>query len=169
MEKTYLFRRVYALTDKYNIQYTTIHSIINMYIEYCKEELFRGRVVNITGLVSIVPDVITDYRRTTLAYEARVLARKLSLPPNTVYAVLQGYIDSLIEEVLSGKTVELRSLVSLHPVIEDGVVARVHSAISVPLKEKLETKDTVVTSFRAHTLKSLKYIVRSGSSEKVAI
>lgn len=164
MEKLILGCRVYRIADKYNITQVAVHSIIGRYIEYCRGLLVKGVVVNVFGLVDIVPDKILLSYNTTLAYECRGIADSLGLPSHTVYIIIKEYLDSLREDVLNGKPAELRGLVTIHPLYENGRLIRIHSAISLSIKKLLRNSNTSVESVRVHTCKALKHDINSLNS-----
>lgn len=161
--KMSLGARVYVIAEKYNIEQVKVHTIINSYISYCKDLLLSGHKVDIFGLASITPDVIIDEYATTLAYDCKLISKDLYLPSHTVYVIVQEYINSLIDNILSGKEVDVRGLFSVHPLssLENDKVTKIHTAISSQLKIKLGTMDTPVTSVRVHTHKLLKYAINN--------
>jgi hypothetical protein len=160
-----IFCRVYIIAEKYNVTQVMVHNIINSYIDYCKKQLYVGKEVQIFGLVTLVPDVVKDNYKTTLAYDCYQLAEQLGLPSHTVYVIIKEYINSLEEEILQGRNVEMRGLVALHPMTKDGVLSCIHSAISTTIKNELKTLNTPVSSVRVHTHKLLKYKLK----ESVAV
>lgn len=155
--KTTLCRRVWLLADKYNIPQVSVHSIINTYIDYCKEQLYYGKEVVILGLVTLVPDKIYDKYKTTLAYDCKEIAHRVGLPSHTVYIIIREYIASLEEEILNGKSVEMRNLVTIHPIKTNGVFCKIHSAISTTIKNDISKYNLPINSVRVHTHKNLKY------------
>ena len=161
MEKTILGCRVYAIAEKYNITQLMVHSIIEKYIEYCRNLLLNGVVVNIFGIVDIVPDKVLISYNTTLAYECKGIADSLGLPHHTVYVIIKEYLDSLRDDILSGKPAELRGLVTIHPLYENGELIRIHSAISLSKKKLIKNSKTQIKSARVHTCKSLKTDISS--------
>lgn len=156
MDKTILGCRVYAIAEKYNITQVTVHAIVNGYADYCKELLLSGAIVNILGIVDIVPDVVLTEYNTTLAYDCKYIADKLGLPHHTVYVIIKEYLDSLREDILNGKTAEIRGIVTIHPLYEDGQLLRIHSAISLSIKKLIQNSNTNIKSARVHTNKMLK-------------
>lgn len=158
--KTALAARVYGIAEQYNITQVTVHNIINSYIAYCKNLLLYGRRVDFLGLVSLIPDVITNDCVVTLAYDCDILAGQLGLPEHTVFVIIREYLESLKEEVLRGKSVDIRGIVTINPRYENGVLTTVHSAISTSFRKTLCNLDTEVSSIRVHTSKLLKYRIK---------
>ena len=159
IRKTSLGRRVYCLADDNNIEQTLVSKIINSYISICRQDLLEGHVINFLGLVSMIPDYITSNYTATMAWYAKKVSENLSIPYHTCLLVIKGYTQSMIDDLMSGKPIDIRSIVSLHPVTEDGVLCKVHASISTSIKEDLTIKNGVVTSVRAHTCKLLKHNV----------
>lgn len=155
-DRTRIGIQVWIIADKYNISQTTVHTIINSYLTYCKELLVNGERVDFYGLVSIVPDTLSTNYSTTLAYNCSIIADRLSLPSYTVYRIMQAYIEDAIENIQNGVTVEMRGLVVCRPIYENRRVTKVHSNISQSLKNILASENTNVKSLRVHTYKVLR-------------
>ena len=155
-DRTRIGIQVWIIADKYNISQTTVHTIINSYLTYCKELLVNGERVDFYGLVSIVPDTLSTNYSTTLAYNCSIIADRLGLPSYTVYRIMQAYIEDAIENIQNGVTVEMRGLVVCRPIYESRKVTKVHSNISQSLKNILASENTNVKSLRVHTYKVLR-------------
>lgn len=155
-DRTRIGIQVWIIADKYNISQTTVHTIINSYLAYCKELLVNGERVDFYGLVSIVPDNLSTNYSTTLAYNCSIIADRLGLPSYTVYRIMQAYIEDAIENIQNGVTVEMRGLVVCRPIYENRKVTKVHSNISQSLKNILASENTNVKSLRVHTYKVLR-------------
>ena len=155
-DRTRIGIQVWIIADKYNISQTTVHTIINSYLSYCKELLVNGERVDFYGLVSIVPDILSTNYSTTLAYNCSIIADRLGLPSYTVYRIMQAYIEDAIENIQNGVTVEMRGLVVCRPIYENRRVTKVHSNISQSLKNILASENTNVKSLRVHTYKVLR-------------
>ena len=156
LDRTRIGCQVWHIAKQYNITMTSVHDIINSYIAYCKGLVAKGERVELFGLVSIVPDVITSDYTTTLAFECEKVADLLALPQHTVYVVIKAYIEDAINSVLSGKVAEIRGLVVVKPIRENGEITKIHSNVSQSLKNVFLETDSVVTSVRVHTYKSLR-------------
>ena len=159
IKKMPLNDRICLLAKKYNIEQTKVHSILTAFTDYCKEMLYNGYRVDLIGLASLIPDNERTGLTTTLAYECRDIAKQLSLPNHTVYVIVQEYLNSLIEDILKGRPIEIRGILSIVPINNGEKVIKVHSVISSQIKEHLKEKNTGVTSIRIHTHKLLKYNV----------
>lgn len=158
-DRTRIGIQVWIIADKYNISQTTVHTIINSYLAYCKELLINGERVDFYGLISIVPDTFSTNYSTTLAYNCSIIADRLGLPSYTVYRIMQAYIEDAIENIQNGVTVEMRGLVVCKPIYENRRVTKVHSNISQSLKNILASESTNVKSLRVHTYKVLRDIL----------
>lgn len=164
MHKRSFGTRVYIIADKYGIEQVQVHEIISSYIAMCRELLFKGYTVSFFNLVSLVPDYqVSDYSM-TLAYQCKLLSQRLNRGYHTVFAIIKEYLDFLREDLLDGNDVTIRGLVTLHPIISNDKVVKVHSAISVSIKRDLFTENGQVTSVRAHTYKLLRYSIRLNST-----
>lgn len=157
-DRTRIGIQVWIVADKYNIPQSTVHSIISSYLGYCKDLLVRGERVDFFGLVSIVPDVQTSKYAPTLAYNSKVVAKRVGVPSHTVLRVMEAYIADAIDYIQQGTTVEIRGLVVCKPIYENGVVSKVHSSISQSLKNILD--GSIVSSLRVHTYKCLRDLVK---------
>jgi len=162
MEKRSIGSRVYEISEGYNIEQTKVKEIIQEFIVYCVRRLSFGERVDFLGLVSFIPD-IELCSATTLAFKCYDLADNLGLPRYTVFCVVQEYISSLRDELVKGNTIEIRGMVSMHPMLESGVVTKVHSRISTSIKANLLNYNTNVTSVRVHTHKLLKRRLSAGA------
>lgn len=156
-DRTRIGIQVWIVADKYSIPKTTVHDIISSYLGYCKELLVKGERVDFFGLVSIVPDVLTNRYASTLAYNAGVVGKRIGVPSHTVFRVIEAYIEDAIDYIKQGTTVEIRGLVVCKPIYENGVVSKVHSNVSQSLKNILG--NGLVSSVRVHTYKCLRDMV----------
>lgn len=150
--------RVQILAEKLDITQNVVHKVITSYLTYCKDELANGKQVEYFGLVTLVPDVIKDTFISTLAYDCSVLANKLKLPQYTVYTIINEYLASMRNDVLSGREAEIRGLVIIRPIFDEKTkaIVRVHANTSTTLKQYIDSKCTDVKNVRAHTHKFLK-------------
>lgn len=161
-KKTMLGIRVYNIAMTYGVQKVLVNSIINSYIEYCKVQLKKGRRINLLGLCTLIPDYETDSYNSTLAYDCKVISNILGLPSNTVYIIVNEYLEDIRSEVLAGKTATIRGMVTFRPLVDEGKVCKVHSSISLSFKSLL-SEGTKVSSVRVSTSKLLKHTIRQVS------
>ena len=158
--------RVYNIASQYGLEMTKVHSIITSYIEYCRGLALNGFKVDFLNLVSLVPDIVKNKYGVTLAYECKVIANQLALPQHTVYVIVKEYLNSLREDVLNGRPIEVRGLFSMYPTCdENGKVVLVHAAISTQMKSYIKKYNTGVKSIRVHTHKFLKYSIKNDEIE----
>ena len=154
--KIYLAMRVYNISDKYNVNKILVHSIIEEYINFSKKSLLNGERIDFLGLVYIEPDVVSKNYKSTLGFTCKLIADDLGLPSHTVYVIVKEYLLSLKDGILDGKTAEIRGIVTMHPLIKNGKVTNIHSAISTSIKKYIEENNCSINSVRVHTYKSLK-------------
>ena len=160
MHKRSLGTRIYIIADNYNIEQVQVHKIISSYISVCRGLLLSGYEITFLNLVTLIPNVIvTDYKM-TLAYQCKLVSDALSIGYHTVFAIIKEYLTFLREDLLNGNSVDIRGIVTLHPLLSDDKVVKIHSAISVSIKRDLELQSGYVTSIRAHTSKLLRYSVK---------
>lgn len=161
ISRTRLKVQVTNIADQFAITQDAVHSVIDCYLRYCRDKLMAGRLVDLFGLVKIVPDYITPSSSVTLAYECKKIASVLGLPQVTVYSIIDNYLNTAVSNVLNGTVVEIRSLVTIKPLKDsNGNLVKVHSSISQALRRQLQTVETPVTGFRVHTYKSLRNSVK---------
>lgn len=157
MSTVYLNNRVLDIAKSNNIDVNMTHEIVIKYLSYCKDELFSGKVVVIPDLFRVEPDVVTSDLKSTLAYDCNLIADELGLPRHTVYTVIRGYIDDLIESIMAGDTASVRGIANIHPYMGyNGKVAGVTTAISATLKDNIPS-DAPINSVRVYTSKFLKH------------
>lgn len=161
MHKRSFGTRVWNIADKFNIEQTQVHKIISSYISYCRNLLLTGNEVTFFNLVTMTPNVIVSDYRTTLAYQCKQVSKLCGVSYHTVYIIVKDYLEYIREDILSGNSVDIRGIVTLHPLRDDsGTLTRVHSSISISIKRDLENLNGCVTSVRAHTHKLLKYSIK---------
>ena len=161
MYKRSLGTRVWIIADKYGIEQTKVHSIITSYISFCRDLLLSGNEVTFFNLVTMTPDYIVSDYRTTFAYQCKMVSESSGVSYYTVYSIVREYLDFLQEDIMSGNSVDIRGIVSLHPLCKDGVVVKVHSSISTSIKRDLSILNGDVSSIRAHTHNMLKHAIKS--------
>lgn len=159
-KRTYKFAHNWNISHELNIQKTVVNEVITEYIKYCKELLANGEPVDFYGLVSITPEVVnTNYYKTN-AYICRVVASRLALTYYTVYNIISLYFRDSIEGLKKGQVVEIRSLVTIKPLMSNGIVTNIHSHLSQTLKNNIG-----VSELRVHTSKILKEMIKEPCEE----
>ena len=169
LDKTRFGCRVYSIAEEFGVTQVQVNTIINTFINVCREDLINGHIINFVGLVSVVPDyVVTDYVGTT-AWYSKIVAQMLSIPYNTTHVIIKAYLDELKADVVQGKSVDIRRIVTLHPLCnESGTLITLHASISVSVKKELQYRNTGVSSVRAHTNKLLKRFLKNSAIEVVS-
>jgi len=165
MDKTSIAIKVYVIAEEYGVPRTIVKSIISSYIDYCKDLILHGERVDFVGLVSVVPDVQVETYNSTLAFECTKLADVLGIPYNTVFIIIREYINGLIDELLNGKSVEIRGIVTMKPYYENDKIGGIHASISTSIKKALSLINSPVSSVRVHTHKLLKYNLQQVNSK----
>lgn len=160
--RTYIGCQVYKLAEVYNISQVSVRTIVDSYILYCRNRLASGGRVDFFGLAYITPEFEYVKSNITLAYECKLVADQIGFPQYTVYIVIKAYIDDLINSVLTGKTAEIRGILSVHPLMQNGCFCKIHSSVSQALKSYLYESNAVCGSIRVHTYKILKNKIAEG-------
>lgn len=163
MHKRSFGTRVWIIADRYNIEQTQVHKIISSYISICRELLLSGNEVTFFNLVTMIPNPICSDYKTTLAYQCKLLANSIGIGYHTVHSIIKEYLSFLREDLLDGNSIDIRGIVSLHPLLRDGKVVKVHSSISTSIKRDLSLQNRDVSSVRAHTHKLLKHSIKMSS------
>ena len=164
MEKTTLFSSVYNIAKDLHIEQTVVQRILNAYFDYCKQELCMGYRVSFSDIAIIVPKYEIVTYKATLGYICYSIAKNNGFSFNTVFTVVDTFLARLRDDIIEGKPATIRGIVTLKPYKEDGVITRVHSAISQSLQNIVKANDN---SVRAHTHQSIKRIIKGvGSSDR---
>ena len=121
--RTALVTRVYTIANSLNIEIALVDRIVKAYLTYCKEELSRGHRVNLCGIAIIVPIMKYSDYKTTLAYRCKQIADMYSLPQYTVFQVVQGYLDTIKDDIYAGSLQMCMGFVQSNP-YEKGVLLR---------------------------------------------
>ena len=119
-----------------NIPIDRVKKIINGYIDYCKDLLRAGYEVNFLGLCKITPNNLRSAYNTTLAYDCLQVSRRVAIPYNTVFTVIDSYLESLRADLASYDDVNLRGLCTLRIISTSEGCYTVHSKASTKLKEQ---------------------------------
>lgn len=165
MDKRSLGVRVYRIAESKGIMQTVTHDIITSYIEYCRNLILEGYQVSFFGLVTLVPNVIVDDSLVTQAYICKKVSQKIGISYHTVYAIIAEYLKEVNDDLLDGKSVDIRRVVSLHPLRDmDDNLKTVNASISVSIKRDLNIKNGCVTSVRAHTSRLIKRSISKSST-----
>lgn len=154
--------RVFEVAEQLDIEQTKVIRIISSYFDYCRQDLYCGRVVRILGFAYIEPNVILDDFVNTTAMYCKMVSESSSVTYHTVREVMRVYFAVCKADLLSGKSVDFRTLCTLHPIVdEEDNVIKVHVSLSALIFSRLDAKLSGVTSARAHLCKIFKNELRS--------
>lgn len=153
--KQLLSEKVYQLTTELQIPKKTVKELLSAYIFYKKLEVLSGKEISIKGLVNIVPEPLTDSGITTLGYTAKLLARDYNIPYNSVFTILNRFIDIQTEQLKMGNPVDFKGIVKIKPIVEGNIIKAVHSSVSISLTTDVGWEEEL-ESCRVHTSKLLK-------------
>lgn len=158
-DKNILPMRVLVIANRYSISKVSVGSIINSYISILRDELLGGREIRVLGLFSIVPNVIVDNRISTTACIAQKVSDDTGISYTTCFHVIKSYLEALKDELSQGISVDVRSIVTLHPIFEEGTLTCIHASVSSSIRRDLAIQNGAVTSVRVHTSKLLKSVL----------
>ena len=148
--------KVVNLADKLRVPRTLVYSIITSYLDYCRELIARGSVVQIYGLATIVPkDVVSD-DVLTLAYQCKQLSKRMSFEYVTTLNVISEYLSSLKHNLYEGRNVDMKGILHLKPMLRPDGKVKVWGTSSVALKRYLREKCGEDYSVRIKTSTVLK-------------
>lgn len=152
-----LFRsRVYLVADRLGLEQTKVTKYVNTYFNLCHRDLLAGRVVQIHGFATLIPNVITnEFVKTTALYCKEVAAIE-NTTYYTVREIMRAFFDSCMEDLMDGQSVTFRTLVTLTPEIRQGNVVKIYSSLSATINNELQQQKSDVTSARSHLSKLLK-------------
>lgn len=153
--KQLLSEKVFKLTEELNLPRSTVKEILSAFIFYKKAEVLSGKEIDIKGLVSVIPTPLRHEGRTTIGYTAKILARDYNIPYNSVFTILNRFIDIQMEQLKLGKQADFRGIVKIKPIVESNKIVAIHSSVSVSLVTDVGWEDGI-QSCRVYTSKLLK-------------
>lgn len=166
--KQLLSEKVFQLTNELKIPRKTVKELLSAFIFYKKLEVLSGKEISIKGLVNIVPEPLIDSGISTLGYTAKVLAREYNIPYNSVFTILNRFIDIQMEQLRMGNPVDFRGIVKIKPIIENDIIKAIHSSVSVSLTTDVGWEENI-SSCRVYTSKLLKQNLIGTRVEKTDI
>ena len=167
LRKLSLESRRWRIADELNIEQCKVKAIIDRYIELCRENLLNGHVVQIFGLVTLVPDIKVDNFIATTAWYSKQISRLESVPFYTALQTVKGYLESMQETLLEGKDVTIPRLVGIYSLQTVDNTYKVRSQISDTISKEILDGCRCVTSVRVHTNKLFKEYVATVSATAV--
>ena len=135
MERTSIQIRVITLAEKFNITMADTDRIVKGYIQFIKDSVKQGRQVDICGLALVYPKDIEVSERFTLSYDLKCLAEQLKLPQYTVSMIVKEYISELVDELLSGQSIEIRGILTMKPIMRGDEIISIRSKTSKSIRE----------------------------------
>lgn len=161
MKKT-LYGIEWNIAQCLGIDRTVVNRVLSAYTDFCIEEVKSGKRLTLGSIAYIVPKRELISYKSTLSYICDVVARNNGFTYNTVLSIVNKYYDILLEDILSGNSVTIKSLVNIHPLKEEGVVTRIHSSASQRLKNEVESSGNPI---RVHTHMYLRRQIKGGVNE----
>lgn len=152
--KQLLSEKICILLNETNLPKKHVKEIINRFLAYRKYEILEGKEVLFKGIVNIVPTPSVD-GASTIGVIAKSIACDLGIAYNTVFSVINRFMDIQYEQLSKGRPIDFKGIVRIKPIVKDGVISTVHSVASSSLREDaLYEKD--INSVRVYTSKSLR-------------
>ncbi|PGF05105.1 hypothetical protein [Bacillus toyonensis] len=130
-----------VISEKLNIPFVTVRTVIKNYRYILAEELYLGMEVRLGYILKLVPDVITNNYLATTGYEASVISTRTNIPYNTVLSIVTSYLDMIIDTLARGKDFNVVGIVTLKSSF-DGETGE--------LKVNTSTSRTLVDDLREH-------------------
>lgn len=152
--KQLLSEKIFILLNETNLPKKSVKDIIKRYLSYRKMEILEGREVLFKGIVSVVPTPSVD-GASTIGSVAKLISLDLGIAYNTVFSVINRFMDIQYEQLSMGRPVDFKGIVRIKPIIKDGVISSIHSVTSSSLREDANYIGCV-QSVRVYTAKSLK-------------
>lgn len=148
--------RMVQIARGYSIPKTMVHQSIIDFVNICNDMLSNHYRVEIPNMVTIIPEDEQEYNA-TFAYIIYRLADKEGLPTNSVYTIIETYLDSVKKDLLRGENSGIRGLVRFSiSQVEKGY--SVQTSISNIYREKSDVP------VRVHTARQFKSDVNEALS-----
>ena len=153
---------VNCVADDISVTAVSVRDIVNAFISECRDILGSGVVLRIGDLVTIYPSVQTSQYVPTLGFLANKVAKVTGKTYYTVYAVIEGYLNTLKKEILSGRSADIRKIVSFHSISLGNGKFKVNCALSASLRDDLREgalPKTARVSFNKSLRSAIKEVV----------
>lgn len=154
--------RVYNVAKEFGITMTCVREIVDCFTSVCRETLKNGIVLRLGELATVRPSIVSSEYIPTLGYLSKCVANVKGLPYYTVYSVVYAYLSTVKEEILSGRSADIRKLISFHSISLDDGQFKVNCALSASVRNDLrgcETPMTARVSFSKSLRSRLKEVV----------
>jgi nucleoid DNA-binding protein len=142
----FLGRTALTLSDQYSIPIITVETVIKSYLKSLIVSAENGERIILDGLTSItvVKGSIDDYSlvKRTLVNRIKSIAYKHGIQITAVDQIVRGYLKSLLDLAIQGKTVVVNGITSLN-VVKDAESNDylVRGRVASSLKSRLEGKN----------------------------
>lgn len=160
-EKELFGIKVWNVASEYNLTQTAVHSIINEFVETCRRLVVSGFVVRLQGLATIIPNEQLQQYIPTLGFISKIVSDTCGITYYTVYTVINAYLESVESDILIGKNVDIRKLISFHSIFVDSNKFKVNCFMSASLRNELRVRG-VETGARASLNKMLRNKIKEG-------
>ena len=168
-EKESFNKKIYDLSKQFNIPYALVHRIISSYISNCKDLLASGYIVQIFGMITIVPSEIVSDEVHTLAYQCRGIAKEQGHPYVTTLTIVTEYLNSIRRDLFEGRPSGIKGFIHLKPTLHSDGTVTLYGSTAVALKTYLKSIRGYGFSARAFTFKLLRNQVAGQLSAEVFV
>lgn len=155
--------RVYAIAEGYGITKTSVREIVNAFTDEARQVLLDGSILRIGELAVIRPKNITNTYIPTMGYLSKKVSDKTGLPYHTVYSVIDAYLDTVKNEILSGRSADIRKLISFHVIFTVDGKVKVNCALSASVRNDLRSYD-VANGARVSFSKRMRSLLKEGTA-----
>ena len=145
-DKEFYGVRVYNVAEEFGITLTCVREVLDNFVYECRKTLKEGIVLRLGKLATIRPSLVYSEYIPTLGYLSKCVSEKTGLPYYTVYSVINAYLDTVEEEILCGRSADIRKLVSFHTIFLGNDSFKVNCALSSSVRNDLRECDVPMTA-----------------------
>lgn len=156
VEKESFNKKIFDLSQQYNIPYALVYRIISSYITNCKALLVSGYIVQIFGMITVVPSEVVSDEVHTLAYQCRQISKEQSYPYITTITLIRGYLDGIRNDLFAGRPSGIKGFIQLKPLLHSDGSVTLYGSTAAALKTYLKSVRGQEFSARAFTFKFLR-------------
>lgn len=129
---------IYTVADELNVARTTVQSVLDEFVSVVRGLIKEGYEIKFEDLASIKP-VISDKKcLPTMGYICKQISDNIGVPYFTSYSIVCSYLNAVREEILNGRSVDIRKLVSFHVIFTEGDQYKVNCCLSSTVRKDLQ-------------------------------
>lgn len=153
--------KVWNVSKEHNITQTAVQEVLRSFVNVCKDTLKSGCIVRLGTLVTITPSTVSSAYVPTLGYLCKRVSILGGVSYFTVYAIISAYLSSVEDDILSGRNVDIRKLVSFHSILLDDTRYKVNCFMSASLRAELRELEAPLSA-RVSLNKMLRSRIKEG-------